>query len=393
MKKIYNGKNIVIVTHKVVHLCDDDLVTYLNSHKFANILHIMHSFANAKDRQSKFIWYKEGKLYKHVETQDFSYLPEPFIYIKEMYFTVKWVLEAKIYWRQYIGLDGLCVSFGNLLKLSNKVEKTCYWVIDFVPYNRFSSVIKNYIYHFINRTSFKNSDEVWDLSPRMGPARVKYLNISKKDIKSQRIVPIGAWIKRIKKIPYERCDKNTLIFVGNISQYQGVQLIINIIPDIIKLIPNFNFKIIGSGDYGSIVKELANKKGVLDYCTFLGQIDDHVELEKEIARSAVAIAPYLKEMKHISYYADPSKIKIYLACGVPIILTDIPWNASKISERKCGIIVEEDKKSILNAIQYLFKSDANKIYRKNAIDYAKSFDYNNIFDKIYNEVLNNPQVN
>ena len=385
MNVLKHSKNIVIISHKVVHLCDDDLVEYLNKHKYDNVMHIMHSFANARDRRSKYSWYKKGKLFKQVETRDYKFLPEFLLYFKEFYYTLKWIFDTKIVWGKYIALDGLCAFFGNTLKLLRRVEYTCYWVIDFVPYDRFSSPLKNYIYRFINSSGYKKSDELWDLSPRMAPARKKYLNISLSDVGSHRIVPIGAWTERIEKIPYQKCSKNTIIFVGNIAKYQGVQLIIDSIPDIIQVIPKFKFKIIGSGDYGTTVKELANRKGVMKYCSFLGQFDDHVKLEKEIAKSAVAVAPYLKKMKNISYFADLAKVKTYLACGVPIIVTDIPWNAAEIAKLKCGTIVEEDNKSIVNALQLLFKPAVNKKYRENAIAYAKRFDYNNIFNGIFND--------
>src|SRR6185437_10562874 len=215
------NKSIVVVSHKVVHQPDDDLVLYLNNKKYANVLHIMHSFANAPDRKSKYVWYQNGKIVKQKETKDYKNLAEPFLYIKEFYFTLSWIMASGIKWDSYIGFDGLCILFGNLLRWIHTVHKTIFWAIDFVPTDRFSLGLKNKIYHWINTNGYKNSDEMWDLSPRMAEGRKQFLGIKKSDYKKYQLVPYGMWIGRIKPVPYGKSEKNTLVFMGNLSRYQG----------------------------------------------------------------------------------------------------------------------------------------------------------------------------
>lgn len=381
MKVSKNKRNIVVVSHKVVHQPDDDLVLYLNNKKYDNVLHITHSFANAKDRKSRYVWYKKGKVYQDHLTRDFKSFPEPSLYFKEFYYTLKWILQPNITWDLYIGLDGLCVLFGNLLRTFGKVKRTMFWAIDFVPKNRFKLGIKNKIYQWINRSSDLEADEIWDLSPRMLAGREKYLGIKKSDYKKHKLVQYGMWVDRIKPVTYKDCDKNTLVFIGNLSQYQGLQLIVQSLPKLIKKYPNIKLKVLGEGEYTPVIKKLAKDLKVYKHCEFLGRINNTLEMEQLIAKTAIGLAPYMHAHDYVSRYTDLGKIKTYLACGVPVITTDIPWNAKEIENNKCGLIITESEVDIVKKIQFLMNSKHNDAYRKNALKYARSFNFQEIFDK------------
>jgi len=379
MTKPSNKKNVIVVSHKAVTQPDDDLVYFFNQKKYANVLHITHSFSSAQDRRSYCLWYKNGRLYKKMRSADFINLPEIFIHFKEFAATIYWIIQAKLIWDIYIAMDGLCVFFGNFLRSFRRVKKTIFWAVDFVPENRFNSVIKNQIYHWINIHGYKNSDEMWDFGPKMAQARHKFLKIKKTDYRSHKIVPYGVWVNRIKTVPYEKCEKKTIVFMGHISRTHGVQTIIKVIPDLAKIIPDIKFKIIGGGQYLEDLIKLAEKLNVKKYCDFKGKIPDIRCLEKEVAKSCLAVAPYIKEKNSYTYYTDLGKIKTYLACGVPVLMTDVPWNAKEIENNQCGLIIKENKNDIIKKILYLIDGKNNVRFRKNAIQFSRSFDYNNIF--------------
>jgi len=376
-------KNVVIVAHKFLPQMDDELVFYLNSKKYPHVLHIYHSFSDAKDRKSFYKYFKNGELIDQAETKDYSILPEPFLYMKELWFTTFWVLKKRVVWDDYIAMDGLCANFGLLFKWFGRVKKLIYWAVDFVPEKRFSSGWKNAIYHQINMNGNKSADEMWDLSPRMKDARKKYLGLKDSDYKKIKVVPFGMWTERIQNASYEQSEKNTIVFMGHLLPKQGVQLIIDAIPLIKKKNKKIKLKIIGTGSYETELKKKVKEMGLEEECIFLGKIESMEDMEKEIAKSAIAVAPYVKSLDTWSYYADPGKVKTYLACGVPVLLTDIPWNAKEIEQCESGIIISEDPKDIADKILLLLNAKTNQKYRKNAHNYAKQFNYKEIFSKIY----------
>ncbi len=385
MKNNYTKHSTVIVAHKFLSQPDDELFTYLNEKKMVNVMQICHSFNEAADRVSYYSWYKKGKVHKEYKSRDYKNLPEPLLYLKEFFFTVKFILQSGVAWDTYIGMDGLCVFFGTVLKLTGRVKKTVFWVIDFVPKGRFSSKWKEKIYHSININSDKHADEVWDLSPRMAEAREINLGLSEADYKTPpKIVPYGVWLDKIKKYSYAECEKNTLVYMGLLIEKQGVQYVINCIPEIVKKFPAFKFKIIGGGEYSEELKKLAAKLNVEKYCNFVGRVpnNEYERLQKEIASSCVAIAPYVKELDTWTYYADPGKVKTYLSCGVPVLLTDLPWNSQEIEQHKCGKLISLECEDILEKLTVLMDPVTNQKYRENAVMYAKSFDYGNMFDSL-----------
>lgn len=370
--------NFLIVAHKFLPQPDDDLVSYLKAKKKDNVIHILHYFPEAKDRKSELLWYRKGKLYKEHKSPDFIRFPESVVYLKELFFTLWWSITSRKKIDLYIGMDGMCSIFGLILKKIGVAKRVVYWSIDFVPEARFKQSWKNKIYKFINTLAIKNSDEVWDLSPRMITGRLKFLNIKRSEYKSHRIVPYGVWSKKIKHYNYEKSQKYTLVFMGHIMEKQGIDNVIIQIPSIIKKIPSFKFKIIGDGSYKKELISLAKTIKVNNYCHFFGKLDDD-RMRDEIAKSSVAIAPYKDTNDNYSRYADPGKVKTYLACGVPVLLTNIPWNAKEIEENECGSIINNDGSDLTKKIVYLMKPKINEKFRRNAIKYSTKYDYEKIF--------------
>jgi len=375
-------RNFLIISHKFLPQPDDDLILYLNKQRKENVVHITHSFSDCLDRVSRCKWYKNGDLYREWKSKDYIKYPEVLIYIKEFFFTINSVFKIKIKFDFCVCMDGMCTFFGIFLRSLKKVKKVSYWAMDFVPENRFGSGIKNFIYHKINTFGYKNADEMWDLSPRMADAREEFLGIKKDSYRKHKVVPYGMWVDRIKRYSYEECEKNTLVFMGHLLEKQGVQLVLDAIPEIVKKIPNFKFKIIGTGGYEDTLREKVKELNIEKYVYFLGKIEKNEDLENEIAKSCVAIAPYIEELDTWTKYADPGKVKTYLACGVPVLLTDVPWNAREIAENRCGRVIREDKESVVEELLKLLRKKEGQEFRNNALKFSENFSFIKIFDSL-----------
>lgn len=377
------NKNIIIVVHKFHSNPDDDLVFYLNKKMFANVLHIRHSFSDANDRVSYYTWYKKGKIYKQERSIDYKFLPEPLIYLKEFIHTFYWAFASKIKWNKFIGMDGLCTNFGLPFR-KILFDKVICWSIDFVPSNRFEAEYKNYIYRKININAFLKADEMWDHTPKMVEEKKKILGLEPGSYKKHRIVPLGMWIKRIKTYNFESCNQNELVFLGHILEKQGVQLIVASIPYILKSIPDFKFKVIGSGNYLSSLIDLVKKIKVDKNVLFLGRIEKDEDVESQVAKSSAGIAPYIKSLDTFTQFgADPGKIKAYIACGLPVLLTDVSYNTKDVVNYGCGLIINENKEDIANAVVKIMRDgELNKKCRSRSLEYRKRFDYENIFNDL-----------
>jgi glycosyltransferase involved in cell wall biosynthesis len=383
----YRNKKIVIATHVYTTGPAQDLKKFLNSKKIKKLLFIGHPlFYSLKLKGSGFELYQEGKLsasfYHKIRNLRFS-----IACIKDILLNFYWVLKTKEKWDLYVGCNCLNAFCGIIFKSLGKVDKTVFYVIDYNPHH-FSNRILNYIYHQIDQFCVRFSDETWNLSYKMEVTRKKYFNFH---AGNQRFTPIGVWLNRIKRASNQKKSSNTLIYMGGLTKKQGVQNAIKAIPTIIKKIPEFRFLIIGDGEYAPALKQMVKNLKIEKFVEFTGYVKDHETVEKLMLQGSVAVSLYEKYSDgHLSftYFTDPGKIKVYLACGLPILTTDVPYNAKEIEAKKCGFVVGYSKQRITDAVIKLM-SDKNLLrkYQKNSVDYVRQFDWNIIFENNLQKLL------
>lgn len=302
-------------------------------------------------------------------------------YILDFLLTCWWILFLPNKQTLFIGVDPLNCIAGLTLQKLGKVDKVIYYAIDFVPI-RFKNNTINKIFHFLEKYCVMHANETWNVSPRIASGRQQFLGISMKKY-PQKVVPIGIWYKKIKREASEQIKPHQLLFIGHLLEKQGVQLVLQTIPRIIQKIPDFHFLVIGGGEYEKSLKQIVKQLQIEPYVTFKGWVTDRKELNRFMNKSTCAIAIYKPEKEKLynfTYYADPTKLKDYLGAGLPIILTDISYNAQDIQKNGCGIVVEYKVESVEQAIMELLSNRQNLLaYRKNALQYAKQFDWNQIF--------------
>ncbi|MBI3495286.1 glycosyltransferase, partial [Candidatus Berkelbacteria bacterium] len=257
----------------------------------------------------------------HVQTNGIIWRPMPEIirYMSEIFATVKSITTTGIRYDCYIGIDSLNALAGIILKKLGRTKKVVFYTIDFVP-QRFANPLLNTLYHRVDRFCVEHADMTWNLSYRMMEGREMVSRYPKALRKKQMELPIGVWWERIKVTPFSNVNKNQAMFVGHITEKQGLQLVIEAMPEILTKIPHFTLDIIGDGPYRAALAQQIKAAQLEKNVTFHGFVKDDRIVEHMIAQAAVTLALYRKENDPFTYYADPGKIKIYLATGVPVVL-------------------------------------------------------------------------
>lgn len=372
------NKKIVISTHQMVYGASHALKEYLINKKIDNLLFI--GLPLLFNRQYSRLFYLKGKLKEKTEFNKkikLGLLDN----IIEFILVIFWTLTVKGKQDVFIGVDCFNCYAGLVLKKIGKVKKIILFTIDFTP-RRFKNSLLNAIYHYIEKICVYNADEVWDVSPRIAGGRNFFLGIPQNMYK-RKIVPVGIWGDRVKKRNFSDVKKHQLLFMGTLYEKQGIQLVLDVVPELIKQIPDFKFLILGGGEYEEFLKQQVKNLKIEKYVEFRGWITDRKIIDELMSESACAVATYKPEknkLSNFSYYADPTKIKDYISAGVPIIITDVSYNAKEIAKRKCGILVDYEKDEVYKAVFLLMKNE--KIlneYRNNCLNYSKKFAWNNIF--------------
>lgn len=379
MKKMPLVKSkVVIVIHESTTGLAHDLRDYFLKQEVEELLFIAHPLLYISENfknSSRYEFYKKGKLVRSGTAFHWIF-PEPIIYLKDFIYTLRWCFSQGSIFDLFVGFNNLNSFTGLVLKLIGRTRKVIYYVIDYVP-NRFSNRVLNMIYHRIEKFAAENSDWTWNLSPRMMEERNRKWN---KNFPNQLVVPHGVSINRIKRLPLDKINSTEILYMGTLLKKQGIQLVIQSLPLVIKKIPTIRLTIIGKGPYEKELKQLTKKMNLDDYVSFLGYIENHKDMENRIAKATLAIALYNRKYDEFSYYADPGKIKNYLGAGVPVVMTDVPYVAREVVKNRCGFIVQYNKRDLLNILLKFFADKKLiKEYRYNALRFAKKYDWNKVF--------------
>lgn len=125
------------------------------------------------------------------------------------------------------------------------------------------------------------------------------------------------------------------MFAGNIGYGQNIECIIDAV-EIIKDVPNFTVHIVGDGSRLPYIKELVNKKGLIDKFTFHGK-----HPSEEMHRFYKLADVLLITLRSDNYVSNtiPGKLQTYLTTGKTIIGAINGDGQEIIKESQCGLCV------------------------------------------------------
>lgn len=144
-------------------------------------------------------------------------------------------------------------------------------------------------------------------------------------------------------------NKKVAVYVGEMSAWHGAEDLVEVAG---RLDENSRILIVG--------KNVELLKGKSEKFIFTGFVN-YDTIPEYIAAADVAIAPYnpkgFKNMERYGFYFSPIKIFEYMACGKPIVATDIEIVRDIIKESGCGLLAKPgDIEGLSNAVMYLFEN-------------------------------------
>lgn len=378
--KITKESKVCILAHVLTTVPAEDLKEYLLQKKVSLLAFIGHPLIYKEGRPGSFFKiYTKGKETKYLQHKNIK-CRSIFSYVKDFILSLYWIIKTGKKWDVVVALDNLNALTAIVLKRLGYADKVVYYTIDYVPV-RFKNKILNSIYHRIDEYCVSASDLTWNVSPRIIEGR----NKKEKDFNDKQItVPIGVWLKKIQKMNNEKREGNSLVYAGGLSKHQGIQLVIKSLKKVLIKVPGVKLYIIGLGDYEQKLKNLVKRLKLKNSVIFLGYFEKHEEVVKFLSQCTVGLAMYSKKNSRWSYYADPSKIKSYLASGLPVITTNLTHISDDIIKYRCGLISKYNSKDLSRAlISILHNNSLLKEYSQNATSYSKSYDWNHVFDNAF----------
>jgi glycosyltransferase involved in cell wall biosynthesis len=139
---------------------------------------------------------------------------------------------------------------------------------------------------------------------------------------------------------------------------------------------NVGADVIGSGPLEEALRRQAEELGLGDSVRFHGFVPDHRDVERLLADAAIGVAPYRPDAYTFTRYADPGKLKAYLAAGLPIVLTDVPPNAPALAREAGAEVTAFDAAALARAIDTgLADADRWRERHSAALAYVSRFDW------------------
>ena len=262
----------------------------------------------------------------------------------------------------------------------NRSALLVHWAIDFVPQKSLNPIV-NFCYRFLERFMFKRVDVQIENSEAALEMRQLLL---KRKPPFHALAPIGVFESDFVVPVIERLENPKVVYFGSIDDRNDGQFVADVARELCKADTVVSFHFIGSGPLESKLKIQLSDLVLDNRVVFHGFVREQSTITKLLGDCVVAIAPFLNDDKQFTKYADPQKIKYYLAAGLPIFLTDVPPNARELAERAgCSLLSKQEGAKVwAEQVLSLIHSPSEWITRANlAYQVCTEYERTQIYDR------------
>jgi len=282
----------------------------------------------------------------------------------------------------WFGFNPLAAARGLLERRMRRAAAVVLWSVDFTPERFGEDALLTRVYDRLDRFACRHADARVELSPRARDARDARLGLG--TATPVHVVPMGAWLTRTPVVPTDGIEARRIVFLGHLTEGRGTTALLDALALLRTRGLPLDLDVIGDGDQLPLLKRQTTRLGLAEAVRFHGYVADHREVERLLAHGSVAAAPYLAADSSFTRWADPGKIKAYLATGLPIVLTDVSPNAQELSREAGAEIVGHTPDELAAGIErVLASSEIWRERRDRALDYVRRFDWPNLFSELF----------
>lgn len=174
-------------------------------------------------------------------------------------------------------------------------------------------------------------------------------------------------------------DKKVIISVGALAERKGHHRVIEVLPHLIKKYPNLLYLVLGGagveGDMGPFLKKQVCNLGIDKSVHFVGEVP-HVLVNQYLCASDLfVLATRYEGWANVFFEA--------MACGLPVVTTDVCGNSEVIKNGETGLLVPfGNNKALEGALSDALEKRWNS---ENIISYARSRSWEDVAERIYKE--------
>lgn len=164
-------------------------------------------------------------------------------------------------------------------------------------------------------------------------------------------VPMSYGVEVEQYFPGKRASSPTILYLGRLKQYKGVDHLLSIVPDLRRNFPDLRVEIAGTGDALPALRHQAEKLAISDCVSFHGRVDDEDRL-RLYQEAWVTCLPSFKEGFGLT-------IPEAALCETPTVGYDVPGIRDAIVDGKTGRLVPYgDRRALCEALREILESDS-----------------------------------
>jgi glycosyltransferase involved in cell wall biosynthesis len=302
-------------------------------------------------------------------------------------YTLFEVLRRRRRFDLYIGVQHPFPVVGLLLRRLGIVKKVIYYDQDYFPPGGGLSkrAAGSAFIRFMDRFFLRSSDAVWHLTPIL--KRLKEAQAPGRRTPAM-VVPVGINAAPPAAAPSKTGTGPTIAYVGELTERMALDACIDAVDQVRRAIPDIRLLIIGEGPAEAALRNRVRNLGLKGNVEFLGFIEGQDRVRAILTQCAAGIAPYVTAPWQPARYADPGKVKLYMAAGLPVIVTPAPALAQEIEREGAGIVAECTAEAFADAYARLLGSEeVLQTYKANVVSLARKYHYETVFQQAFDQTL------
>lgn len=259
------------------------------------------------------------------------------------------IIYVRIMWSFIPMLLGRCLSTPVMLEINDSPHRA---------YDSIKNPFKSAIVHLIDKISFHLSDHILPVTQKIAENMHTLEGIPWNKL---TVIPSGTNIDLFHPMDKRQCclklgfDESLIYigFSGTFFGYQGIDTLIDATPSIIQKYPQVRFLILGDGPMRDTWQIMLTESNLGSYFIFPGFVP-YERVPSYCAVMDICVAPYRKSAGDSS----PVKIFDYLACGKPVVATDVGETRDFFANSGAVMIVPpEDPAALAQGLHSLIENE------------------------------------
>ena len=273
------------------------------------------------------------------------------------------------------------VAFGYILKKLGRARLLVYDDRDYEPGFQSTNRLRRRLVCSLEKRMLQKADIVVSVGDMLAALRKDQAGVE------PVVIPNGVAYNLFKKAQQKIPHPPTLLYMGYINPWAGLDLIVEALKKIKEEIPNIRLLIAGHKDI-DYFKSLLNKvkeNELEGNFAYLGKLS-YTDLVNPLRESDIGLAVF--RPIDLRKYAFSLKLIEYMAAGLPVLTTKGTQSENVVKKHDCGVAVDYAPEAVADGlIKMLTDSDRYLQLSGNAKRAAAEYDWQTLMERYFNLIM------